>query len=162
MSDDDRDNDIESDTDKRAHHNALERKRRDHIKDSFSMLRDALPFFQADKVRASRAQILKKAADYITTMRRKNVAHQQDVDDLKSQNKALEEQIRLLEKAKTPENLNSANAAIDNAKVTLKKLVGYHSPEYGNTSDSDDSSDISHDSNDNPRKRQKKDTGSRI
>lgn len=39
--------------DKRAHHNALERKRRDHIKDSFTMLRDALPFFQGDKVRVS-------------------------------------------------------------------------------------------------------------
>ena len=33
-------------TDKRAHHNALERKRRDHIKDSFSSLRDAIPTMQ--------------------------------------------------------------------------------------------------------------------
>ena len=92
-------------TDKRAHHNALERKRRDHIKDSFSSLRDAIPtmqvsfdsdllkftitfqlisflitlyisyFFQGDK--SSRAQILKKASDYITFMRRKNQSHQQ-------------------------------------------------------------------------------------
>ena len=29
--------------DKRAHHNALERKRRDHIKDSFHSLRDCVP-----------------------------------------------------------------------------------------------------------------------
>lgn len=157
MSDDDRDNDIESDADKRAHHNALERKRRDHIKDSFSMLRDALPFFQGDK--ASRAQILKKAADYITTMRRKNIAHQQDIDDLKKQNKALEEQIRLLEKARTSDNINSTTAAIESAKVTLKNLgSGYHSPDYGDTSESDDSSDNSHDSNDNPRKRLKTST----
>lgn len=36
--------------DKRAHHNALERKRRDHIKDSFSGLRDSVPSLQSEKV----------------------------------------------------------------------------------------------------------------
>ena len=41
---------------------------------------------------ASRAQILKKAADYIEFMRRKNSAHQQDIDDLKKQNNLLESQ----------------------------------------------------------------------
>ena len=35
--------------DKRAHHNALERKRRDHIKDSFSHLRDSIPSLQGEK-----------------------------------------------------------------------------------------------------------------
>ena len=35
-----------SDSDKRAHHNALERKRRDHIKDSFNGLKDAIPTLQ--------------------------------------------------------------------------------------------------------------------
>ncbi|XP_046458864.1 protein max-like isoform X2 [Daphnia pulex] len=115
MSDDERDIDIESDeedgggysrgsgqysqqVDKRAHHNALERKRRDHIKDSFSGLRDSVPSLQGEK--ASRAQILKKAADYIQFMRRKNAAHQQDIDDLKRQNEVLQTQIRSLEKAK--------------------------------------------------------------
>ncbi|CAF4556481.1 unnamed protein product, partial [Didymodactylos carnosus] len=38
---------------KRAHHNALERKRRDHIKGSFSDLRDAVPSLKGEK--ASRA-----------------------------------------------------------------------------------------------------------
>ncbi|KAL0115147.1 hypothetical protein PUN28_010621 [Cardiocondyla obscurior] len=98
MSDDDRDIDIESDAEKRAHHNALERKRRDHIKDSFSSLRDCVPALQGEKV-ASRAQILKKAAEYIQYMRRKNTSHQQDIDDLKKQNSILENQIRSLEKA---------------------------------------------------------------
>ncbi|XP_059474871.1 protein max isoform X2 [Neocloeon triangulifer] len=84
---------------KRAHHNALERKRRDHIKDSFTSLRDSVPALQGEKV-ASRAQILKKAAEYIQFMRRKNSAHQQDIDDLKRQNAMLESQIRTLEKAK--------------------------------------------------------------
>ncbi|KAK8737095.1 hypothetical protein OTU49_004799 [Cherax quadricarinatus] len=108
MSDEERDIDIESDDDeslgggargefqfasqaeKRAHHNALERKRRDHIKDSFCSLRDSVPSLHGEK--ASRAQILKKAADYIEFMRRKNSAHQQDIDDLKKQNNLLETQ----------------------------------------------------------------------
>ncbi|KAH9375120.1 hypothetical protein HPB48_020034 [Haemaphysalis longicornis] len=90
MSDEERDVDIESDADKRAHHNALERRRRDHIKFSFTSLRDAVPSLQGEK--ASRAQILKKAADYIQSMRRKNTAHLQDIEDLKRQNKLLEEQ----------------------------------------------------------------------
>ncbi|XP_050037097.1 protein max isoform X6 [Dermacentor andersoni] len=91
MSDEERDVDIESDADKRAHHNALERRRRDHIKFSFTSLRDAVPSLQGEK--ASRAQILKKAADYIQSMRRKNTAHLQDIEDLKRQNKLLEEQM---------------------------------------------------------------------
>ncbi|KAL1448733.1 hypothetical protein MTO96_028168 [Rhipicephalus appendiculatus] len=86
MSDEERDVDIESDADKRAHHNALERRRRDHIKFSFTSLRDAVPSLQGEK-------ILKKAADYIQSMRRKNTAHLQDIEDLKRQNKLLEEQM---------------------------------------------------------------------
>lgn len=39
--------------DKRAHHNALERKRRDHIKDSFHGLRDSVPALQGEKVSES-------------------------------------------------------------------------------------------------------------
>ena len=35
---------------------------------------------------------MKKAAEYIQVMRRKNSLHQQDIDDLKKQNKVLEEQ----------------------------------------------------------------------
>uniref|UniRef100_A0A803Y9X6 Protein max n=1 Tax=Meleagris gallopavo TaxID=9103 RepID=A0A803Y9X6_MELGA len=75
---------------KRAHHNALERKRRDHIKDSFHSLRDSVPSLQGEK--ASRAQILDKATEYIQYMRRKNHTHQQDIDDLKRQNALLEQQ----------------------------------------------------------------------
>ncbi|KAF7280950.1 MYC associated factor X isoform X2 [Rhynchophorus ferrugineus] len=122
MSDDDRDVDVESDdgedsdnkipssrqssgsqyysqAEKRAHHNALERKRRDHIKDSFSSLRDSVPALNGEK--ASRAQILKKAAEYIMFMKKKNQSHQQDIEDLKRQNSLLEAQIRTLENAKT-------------------------------------------------------------
>ncbi|XP_077521507.1 uncharacterized protein LOC144132746 isoform X5 [Amblyomma americanum] len=49
MSDEERDVDVESDADKRAHHNALERRRRDHIKFSFTSLRDAVPSLQGEK-----------------------------------------------------------------------------------------------------------------
>lgn len=128
MSDDDRDIDVESDegddsdsrqatgrqnsgnqyysqAEKRAHHNALERKRRDHIKDSFSSLRDSVPALNGEKV-ASRAQILKKAAEYILIMRKKNSSHQQDIEDLKRQNSLLEAQIRTLEKAKSTGSYN--------------------------------------------------------
>ncbi|KPP58870.1 protein max-like [Scleropages formosus] len=89
MSDND-DIEVDSDADKRAHHNALERKRRDHIKDSFHSLRDSVPALQGEK--ASRAQILDKATEYIQYMRRKNHTHQQDIDDLKRQNALLEQQ----------------------------------------------------------------------
>ena len=114
--------------DKRAHHNALERKRRDHIKDSFTGLRDAIPTMRGGD-KSSRAQILKKASEYIQViisfgvsyknpnnylchifqyMRRKNSLNQNDLDDLKRQNSHLEAQIRALERAKTAGNFSSA------------------------------------------------------
>ncbi|KAG9510806.1 Protein max, partial [Fragariocoptes setiger] len=76
---------------KRDHHNALERRRRDLIKDSFCKLRDVVPALQGEK--ASRAQILKKAAEYIQTMKKRNVGHQSDIDELRKLNKILEQQI---------------------------------------------------------------------
>ncbi|MED6246921.1 hypothetical protein ATANTOWER_026195 [Ataeniobius toweri] len=53
-----------------------------------------------EEAKASRAQILDKATEYIQLMRRKNHTHQQDIDDLKKQNALLEQQVRALEKAK--------------------------------------------------------------
>ncbi|XP_044727669.1 protein max isoform X2 [Chrysoperla carnea] len=154
MSDDDRDIDIESDeedsdsrsqprqnsgsqyfsqAEKRAHHNALERKRRDHIKDSFSSLRDAVPSLQGEK--ASRAQILKKAAEYIQFMRRKNNSHQQDIDDLKRQNNLLESQIRTLEKARATGNF--AVEASESGKVGLDDGVYHPGETESDTSDTE-------------------------
>lgn len=87
---------------KRAHHNALERKRRDHIKDSFHTLRDAIPNIKGEKIniKTSRAQILKAATEYIRFMRSKNTDYQKDIDVLKKQNTDIESQIRQLEKAR--------------------------------------------------------------
>ncbi|XP_035676936.1 protein max-like isoform X6 [Branchiostoma floridae] len=140
MSDDERDLDVDSDADKRAHHNALERQRRDHIKNSFSSLRDAVPALQGEKdaagqnaakQKASRAQILNKATDYIQYMRRKNQTHQQDIDDLKKQNALLDQQVRALEKARATGNLSSA-LLNDASSLGLKTRSG------SDSSDSDD------------------------
>jgi hypothetical protein len=43
-------NNGQNQAEKRAHHNALERKRRDHIKGSFSDLRDVIPSLKGEKV----------------------------------------------------------------------------------------------------------------
>jgi len=83
---------------KKAHHNALERKRRDHIKDSFSGLRDSIPSLAGEK--SSRAQILHKATEHIQYMRRKNQSSQADIDELKRHNMLLDEQVRQLEKTR--------------------------------------------------------------
>uniref|UniRef100_A0A6B2E597 Protein max n=1 Tax=Phlebotomus kandelakii TaxID=1109342 RepID=A0A6B2E597_9DIPT len=155
MSDDDRDIDIESDEDndsdgtrpqqrnsvnsqycsqaeKRAHHNALERKRRDHIKDSFTSLRDSVPSLQGEK--ASRAQILKKAAEYIQFMRRKNHSHHQDIEDLKKQNNVLEAQIRQLERAR-------ANGATFNGSESNEMNLNVNNSKADSSRGSDSSSD---------------------
>lgn len=50
-----------------------------------------MPALHGEKV-ASRAQILKKAAEYIQYMRKKNTVCQQDIDDLKRQNALLDSQ----------------------------------------------------------------------
>ncbi|TEA31671.1 hypothetical protein DBR06_SOUSAS50110005 [Sousa chinensis] len=124
---------FQSAADKRAHHNALERKRRDHIKDSFHSLRDSVPSLQGEKVfilspllflilqQASRAQILDKATEYIQYMRRKNHTHQQDIDDLKRQNALLEQQVRALEKARSSAQLQTNYPSSDNSLYTNAK-----------------------------------------
>uniref|UniRef100_A0A0B6YS49 BHLH domain-containing protein n=1 Tax=Arion vulgaris TaxID=1028688 RepID=A0A0B6YS49_9EUPU len=116
MSDEDREIDIESDADdednlqtfssddKRAHHNALERKRRDHIKDSFHSLRDCVPHDDNktnSSSKTSRAQILRQAAEYIIRMRDKTVQNDRHINVLKQQNEELQAQIKALQKTQT-------------------------------------------------------------
>ncbi|CAN8032169.1 unnamed protein product [Ixodes persulcatus] len=162
MSDEERDVDIESDVstaDKRAHHNALERRRRDHIKYSFSSLRDAVPSLQGEKSSvaipkatvygssssqsndtASRAQILKKAADYIQTMRRKNTAHLQDIEDLKRQNKLLEDQIRSLEKTKVASSGYSSGSMLDSVNIKGESISAFDGGSGSESSEDTDNS----------------------
>ncbi|KAL5279026.1 MAX family protein [Megaselia abdita] len=144
MSEEDKDIDIESDdssdnnasrlgrgnpnisqAEKRAHHNALERKRRDHIKDSFNNLRNAVPSLNGEK--ASRAQILKNTAEFIQSMRHKIKNHQQDCEDLEKQNDLLESQIQELERKKT-----GGYSLEDTDNIIFKSEMG---------SDSDDADD---------------------
>uniref|UniRef100_A0A671WFW3 Protein max n=1 Tax=Sparus aurata TaxID=8175 RepID=A0A671WFW3_SPAAU len=147
--------------DKRAHHNALERKRRDHIKDSFHGLRDSVPALQGEKnsvKQASRAQILDKATEYIQYMRRKNHTHQQDIDDLKKQNALLEQQgcsnqaltcilgdrsqedIRALEKAKGNTQLQT-NYSSDSSLYTNRKGSAVSAFDGGSDSSSESEPD---------------------
>ncbi|XP_074399592.1 protein max [Zonotrichia albicollis] len=136
---------FQSAADKRAHHNALERKRRDHIKDSFHSLRDSVPSLQGEK--ASRAQILDKATEYIQYMRRKNHTHQQDIDDLKRQNALLEQQVRALEKARASAQLQASYPA-DNSLYTNPKGSAISAFDGG----SDSSSDSEHEEPQNRKK----------
>ncbi|XP_046906036.1 protein max-like isoform X3 [Hypomesus transpacificus] len=139
MSDND-DIEVDSDADKRAHHNALERKRRDHIKDSFHSLRDSVPALQGEKQsvkQASRAQILDQATEYIQYMRRKNHTHQQDIDDLKKQNALLEQQVRALEKAKGNTQVQSSYSSPDSSLYTNPKGSAVSAFDGGSDSSSD-------------------------
>ena len=96
--------------DKRAQHSAFERKRRDLIKDSFEGLKDAIPTMKAGH-NSSRAQILKKASEYIQSKRRMFSLSQTETDNLKGQNKHLEAQIRALERVKNMVDSSGKSAA---------------------------------------------------
>eukprot|EP00123_Amoebidium_parasiticum_P009859 comp19751_c0_seq1/m.23592 comp19751_c0_seq1/g.23592 ORF comp19751_c0_seq1/g.23592 comp19751_c0_seq1/m.23592 type:complete len:140 (-) comp19751_c0_seq1:547-966(-) len=82
--------------DKRAHHTALERKRRDHIKDKFAILHQEIPGISSQD-KASRSLILSKATEYIQEMTQANEQVLAEVEELKRQNAMLHEQIRKLE-----------------------------------------------------------------
>ncbi|XP_067942292.1 protein max-like isoform X2 [Watersipora subatra] len=75
---------------RRAHHNALERRRRDLIKASFHSLQVGVPNITDNK--ASRAQILKKATSYITMMKDKISKIQYEINMMKEGQKTLEQQ----------------------------------------------------------------------
>jgi Max protein len=116
---------------KRAHHNALERKRRDHIKDSFHTLRDAIPNIKGEKVSTSRAQILKAATDYIKIMRTRNIEYQMDIDLIKKTNNDIENQIRQLEKTKQTLNPNSKQVSYIKNEPLIKSEPNIQSLDLG-------------------------------
>jgi len=95
----DEESDVET-AERRAHHNALERKRRDHIKDKFNSLKEAIPTLRNEKSQASRAQILKQAAEYITRMKHRHESFTNEIETLKRQNALLEIQCRQIESQK--------------------------------------------------------------
>lgn len=75
---------------RRSHHNVLERKRRDLLKDSFARLRDSVPTTQP-RDRVSRAEILKQAADFIQSTVQRNLNVRAELDALIKKNRELEE-----------------------------------------------------------------------
>jgi len=78
------------DDDKRAHHNELERRRRDHIKDHFINLKTCIPLLEGEK--SSRALILKRAVDYINLLQTQVKDYKLEMEDLKRRNDNLQHQ----------------------------------------------------------------------
>mmetsp|Transcript_107256 Transcript_107256/g.334329 ORF Transcript_107256/g.334329 Transcript_107256/m.334329 type:complete len:103 (+) Transcript_107256:76-384(+) len=83
------------DANKRANHNALERKRRDHIKEQFATLKSAVPAMSDDA--PSRSAILNKATDYIREMKKKALVEKSELEQLQRENDKLMREITDLE-----------------------------------------------------------------
>lgn len=114
---------------RRAYRNALERKRRDQLKSIFKNLKDVIPSLQTEK-KPSRATILKKSAEHIRFMKKKNAAQWQDLEVLQQQNSALEAQIAAME---------SENSSDDGDEVQPKEEIREELEEFCEVSDSSDS-----------------------
>uniref|UniRef100_A0A183CCP0 BHLH domain-containing protein n=1 Tax=Globodera pallida TaxID=36090 RepID=A0A183CCP0_GLOPA len=80
----------------RAQHNALERRRRDNIKDMYCSLKDEIPNFTND--RASRAQILKKAIDTIQKSQNEMCDLKEEIEKLEEMNTSIRNQISTADK----------------------------------------------------------------
>jgi len=161
MSEEERDIDIDEDglsnvaggsvDNKRALHNAMERKRRDSIKDSFRGLQECIPTLRGDKT--SRAQVLKKTGDYISQMQNKIAKHQTEIEDLKKQNAQLEAQIRSLEKTKTAFSSPSAGIIRNDNIITAELDINGQDVMFENGEEvvfEDSSSNNSDSNNTNP------------
>jgi Max protein len=103
-------------SDRRAHHNALERKRRDHIKDSFYQLRDSIPQATGEKI--SRAAILNKATDFIKEMRDVTSANETEIENLRRENMILDEQVKRLEEARASGSVQDIDGLLEEAQRT--------------------------------------------
>ncbi|XP_065180904.1 protein max-like [Sycon ciliatum] len=90
--DGDGDSKLPGDKKARAHHNYLERLRRDHIKESFKTLKQSLPSMGNE--RASRASILNSATGYINQLKKSNGARAAENDQIRRENELLERQLR--------------------------------------------------------------------
>ncbi|CAD6199530.1 unnamed protein product [Caenorhabditis auriculariae] len=82
----------------RAQHNALERRRRDNIKDMYTSLRDAVP--EMNNERASRAVILKRAIETIEDKQQERDTLTTELQSIEEKNQKLLEEIEKLKKKK--------------------------------------------------------------
>uniref|UniRef100_A0A0N4ZGM2 BHLH domain-containing protein n=1 Tax=Parastrongyloides trichosuri TaxID=131310 RepID=A0A0N4ZGM2_PARTI len=105
------------DEDKRAHHNELERRRRDHIKDHFMTLKNSVPLLEGEK--SSRAIILKRAVDYILILQSKVKEQQMEIEDLKKHNESLHKSMKLTAANEVLSSLVSTNAQTTNYRQML-------------------------------------------
>lgn len=76
----------------RAQHNALERRRRDNIKDMYTSLREEIPNF-TNSERASRAQILRKTIDQISDQNSEVQQLENEIKQIQENNAKLADKI---------------------------------------------------------------------
>ena len=88
--------DSEDNEGRRAQHNVLERKRRNDLKSSFHILRDHVPELNSQE-RAPKVVILKKATDYIWSLRRTHSKRQSELEQLQRTNDKLRKNLAKLQ-----------------------------------------------------------------
>ncbi|EFP03769.1 CRE-MXL-1 protein [Caenorhabditis remanei] len=77
----------------REQHNALERRRRDNIKDMYTSLREVVPDTNGERVQASRAVILKKAIETIEKGHTESAALSAEINQQEAKNAKLREEV---------------------------------------------------------------------
>ena len=84
-------------TGRRAHHNALEQKRRGVIRGCFESLRNSVPSLDSEEKKLSRSGILRETARYIKATRERVAEYQTDIEKLRLQNELLSNELEFLE-----------------------------------------------------------------
>ncbi|RCN33301.1 Helix-loop-helix DNA-binding domain protein [Ancylostoma caninum] len=115
----------------RAQHNALERRRRDNIKDMYISLKDVVPDMQNE--RASRAVILRRAIEVIEEKQQQRADLKADCDRLRSEMAELEREVaRLRENLAKPieSNRSSISGECSPQPASLSAVVKME-PECG-------------------------------
>ncbi|CAJ0590642.1 unnamed protein product [Cylicocyclus nassatus] len=79
----------------RAQHNALERRRRDNIKDMYTSLKDVVPDMQNE--RASRAVILRRAIEVIEEKQQQRADLRAECDWFRNEMTELEREVSIVE-----------------------------------------------------------------
>ncbi|XP_008547137.1 protein max [Microplitis demolitor] len=128
---------------KRAHHNALERKRRDGIKENFLELKETVNALMPGNKATSRTQILRKSAAFIRMMENKNARHEQDILILKRQNELLHQQILAIENTLTRREagVDVGDSSIPDHEIKIENSSGSESSESSGSSESSESSE---------------------
>ncbi len=84
----------------RASHNVLERKRRNELKSKFYSLRDSVPELNGNK-KVPKVVILKKAIDYIATIKDEEISLKSEVQRMKKLHQELKKRLVTVLRAQT-------------------------------------------------------------